>query len=134
MKRKHSVRQSRKRKRYEAMKGWQRNISGREKYEACLLRKSRSIKPFKTLEEEAHFWDTHDVSGLLKDPKASLSSLSNLEKEKEASITIRVQKSVKTEIDSLARQKGISPSTLSRMWIIEKMREYVTSSDENISA
>jgi len=86
------------------------------------------MKPFKTLEEEAVFWDTHDVSGLIMNPKAALSSLLKIEKEKEASITIRVQKSVKDHLVEIARKKGINPSTLSRMWIIEKMRENVQSS------
>jgi len=92
------------------------------------MNKPKPIKPFDSLEEEAHFWDTHDVSSLIIDPKATLSSLSQIEKEKEASITIRVQKSVKDHLEELARQKGVNPSTLSRMWIIEKLREDVQAS------
>lgn len=88
----------------------------------------KPIKPFKNLDEEAHFWDTHDVSSLIVNPNAKLSSLPRIEKEKEASITIRVQKSVKDHLVEMARQKGVNPSTLSRMWIIEKMKEDVRAS------
>ncbi len=89
------------------------------------MNRPKPIKPFNTLEEEAYFWDTHDVSELINNPKSPLSSLSKIEKEKEASITIRVQKSVKDNLSELARQKGVNPSTLSRMWIIEKMRDHM---------
>lgn len=39
------------------------------------MKKPKPIKPFKTLEEEAKFWDTHDTSELFKRPKAQLNSL-----------------------------------------------------------
>ena len=42
----------------------------------------KPIKPFKTLEEEAHFWDTHDLSPLYKNPKSPLSKLPLIETEK----------------------------------------------------
>lgn len=90
------------------------------------MNKPKPVKPFKTIEEEAHFWDTHDVSELIKNPKKPLSALPKLEKEKDESITIRVQKSIKKEIETIAHQKGINSSTLSRMWIIEKIREYMS--------
>lgn len=87
------------------------------------MNKPKPIKPFKNLEEEANFWDTHDVTELIKDNKTALSSLPLIEREKEETITIRLQKSVKEELRTIAQQKGINPSTLSRMWIIEKLQE-----------
>lgn len=76
------------------------------------------IPPFKTLDEEAEFWDTHDVSNLGKVP---LLSLPLLETEKEEIMTLRLQKSVKRRIEQVARKMGINASTLSRMWLIEKL-------------
>lgn len=78
------------------------------------------MHPFKTLDEEADFWDTHDTSLLGKVP---LSKLPLLESEKEETLVVRVQKSVKNRIKYIARQKGIDTSTLSRMWLIEKLVE-----------
>lgn len=79
------------------------------------------IPPFKTLDEEAEFWDTHDLSDFGKVP---LSKLPLLEKEKEDSLAIRVQKTIKQKLVRVARGKGINPTTLARMWIIEHLAQY----------
>jgi len=85
--------------------------------------KIKTIKPFKNLEEEARFWDTHDISSAVKNPKISLSKLLSMEPKKEVVVTVRIQKAVKEKIESYARQKGLNPATLSRMWLIEKLHE-----------
>lgn len=86
--------------------------------------KPKPIKPFKSLDEEAKFWETHDISKLMENPKTPLSKLLPLDQEKQEIMTLRLQKSVKGKIDKIARAKGINPSTLSRMWLIEKVQEY----------
>ena len=83
----------------------------------------KPIKPFKMLGEEADFWDTHDLSGALRNPKTPLSKLLSLEPKKEVIMTLRIQKVVKKRIDSLAKAKGLNPATLSRMWLIEKLKD-----------
>ena len=83
----------------------------------------KPLRPFKSLEEEANFWDTHDLSSLMKNPKTPLSKLLLLEPKKEVVMTIRVQRLVKDRIDGLARTRGINPATLSRMWLVEKLVE-----------
>lgn len=85
--------------------------------------KPKAIRSFKSIKEEADFWDTHDLSGIFTNPKIALSKLPRLEKEKEAILTIRIQKSVKDKIERVARKKGINPTTLSRMWLIEKVTQ-----------
>lgn len=90
------------------------------------MKRPKPIKPFKTLDEEAEFWDTHDVSRIFDDPKTPLSALPLLEKEKEAVVTIRLQRSIKHAIDQVARKKGLNTSTLSRMWLIEKLTQSST--------
>lgn len=81
----------------------------------------KPIAPFKTLDEEAEFWDTHDASSLFANPNVPLSELPLIEKEKEEVLTVRVQKTVKEKLNHVARQKGINPTTLARMWIIERL-------------
>jgi len=88
------------------------------------MNRPKPVKPFKTLEEEANFWDTHDVVKLIKNPKTPLSKLLPLESEKQSVMTLRLQKSVKERLERIAKSKGINPSTLSRMWLIEKMYEF----------
>ncbi len=83
----------------------------------------KPIPPFKTLDEEADFWDTHDLSLAFENHKTPLSKLPPLEKEKEAVMTIRLQQSAKKAIEKIARAKGINPTTLSRMWLIEKLQQ-----------
>lgn len=85
------------------------------------MTKIEPIKPFKTLSDEANFWDTHELSEVFKNPKTPLSKLLSLEPKKEVVMTLRVQKVVKEKIDKLAKNKGINPATLSRMWLIERL-------------
>jgi hypothetical protein len=87
------------------------------------MRRPKPVKPFKTLQEEADFWDTHDTSMLLENPKATLSHLLPLESKKTATLTLRLQRSVKERITQIARLKGINPATLSRMWLVEKLQQ-----------
>lgn len=91
------------------------------------MRKPKPIKPFKTLEEEAKFWDTHELSELFANQAKRLARLPLLESEKEEVMTLRIQKSVKTNIERVARLKGINPSTLARMWLIEKLQQVIGS-------
>lgn len=88
-----------------------------------IMKRPRPIKPFKSLDDEANFWDTHDVSAIFKNGKISLSKLPLLEQEKGSVLTIRIQNSVKKLIEKIAQLEGVSTTTLSRMWIIEKLRE-----------
>lgn len=80
----------------------------------------KPIKPFKTLEDEADFWDTHDLSLLFDNPQTPLSKLPFLEQEKEAVLMIRLQKTLKDKMSKIARLKGINISTLARMCLAEK--------------
>ena len=85
--------------------------------------KPKPIPPFKTLDEEANFWDTHDTSPLMRGEKIPLEKLELIEKEKKEVLVIRIQKSIKKKIEEIAKAKGINPTTLSRMWLIEKLTQ-----------
>ncbi|KKQ53084.1 MAG: hypothetical protein US72_C0003G0023 [Microgenomates group bacterium GW2011_GWC1_38_12] len=88
-----------------------------------IMKKPKPVQPFKSLEEETDFWDTHDLSAVVKNPKISISKLLLLEPKKEVVMTLRVQKSVKEKIENLAKIKGLNVTTLARMWLIEKLTE-----------
>jgi predicted phosphatase len=86
----------------------------------------RQIKPkepipqFKNTREEAEFWDTHDVGEYLNDFNRVDVEL-QLEKPKEENIVVRVQKPIKDRLERIARRKGLNISSLTRMWIMEKL-------------
>ncbi len=82
-------------------------------------RKTRSKIPrFKSLEEEAEFWDTHDTTEF-EDEFVEV----RVKVARPLTHILAVRLDAKT-IDRLAtvgRKKGIGPSTLARMWLLERL-------------
>jgi hypothetical protein len=76
------------------------------------------IPAFNTIEEEAEFWDTHSftdfeeewvpvevrVGGALSSP-----------------LSVRLDQDDRQELDRRAREMGVGPSTLVRMWVKERL-------------
>ncbi|MCX6783543.1 MAG: CopG family antitoxin [candidate division WWE3 bacterium] len=85
------------------------------------MKKANKIPKFNNLKDEAHFWDTHDITDYLSElTPAKLSFKTGVEK-KEV-VTIRVAESLKKELTRVADCYDISPSSLVRMWVVEKLR------------
>jgi len=82
-------------------------------------RAKKSLIPrFKSREEEAHFWDTHSTTEF-EDEFVEV----KIEVARPLIHTLAVRMDAKT-IDRLAavgRKKGIGPSTLARMWLLERL-------------
>ena len=77
----------------------------------------KPIKPFKSLEEEANFWDTHDAIDVLgKDVKVGIHRVP-----KSDTLTIRFESDDIQKLRGEASHLGIGPTTLARMWIREKL-------------
>ncbi len=79
----------------------------------------KPISPFATVEEEAEFWDSH--SAVDEIDKGTLVGFHI--NRKSGSLTIRFQPEDIQRIREEANQKGIGPTTLARMWILEHLRE-----------
>jgi CopG antitoxin of type II toxin-antitoxin system len=81
--------------------------------------KVQAIPEFANHEEEAAFWDTHDFTEFwdeLEPVKLKFSkNLSN-------GITIRFDLKTLQELRAYAHERGIGPTTLARMWILERLR------------
>lgn len=77
----------------------------------------KPIKPFKTLEEEANFWDTHSVLDEINDGTLIGFHQAN----KTDTLTIRFTSQDIGKLREQASHKGIGPTTLARMWIKEKL-------------
>ena len=77
----------------------------------------KPMKPFKSLEEEAHFWDSHDAIDILgKDLQASIHRAP-----KSDTLTIRFETDDIYRLRQKAYRLGVGPTTLARMWIREKL-------------
>jgi hypothetical protein len=85
--------------------------------------KSR-IPEFATIEEEAEFWDTHDSAEFedeFEELDEPLEVLMYRAAPKRA-LTVRLEPDLIDMLAGVARTKGVGPSTLARMWIMEQLR------------
>ena len=81
------------------------------------IEKSR-IPEFANFQEEAEFWDTHDLSDYWDELKpVKVKFAKNLSE----GITIRLDAKTLEELREQAHSKGIGPTTLARMWILERL-------------
>lgn len=91
------------------------------------MKRKRKIPKFKSIAEEARFWDSHDVTDYLSEMMEVGSVFSPLGRKKET-ITLRIQPKVKKRLKAIARGYGITPSALTRMWIVDRLKQTETSS------
>jgi len=73
-----------------------------------------------SLEREAHFWDTHDITDF-EDEMEDVDIVFELNKPRTESLVLRIQKDIKEKLRKVARSKGLNISTLARMWLMEKL-------------
>ena len=82
------------------------------------MTKQTKIPVFASREEEAHWWDNHSVADYLNEFKpVKVRFAKNLSQ----GITIRFHFQTLTKLRSSAKKKGIGPTTLARMWILERL-------------
>lgn len=77
------------------------------------------VPAFASIEEEAEFWDTHDLTDYIKDWVEAELTVGPELREK---ITLRLDPEDREELDRRARELGVGPATLVRMWIKEHLR------------
>src|SRR6266571_4686725 len=82
--------------------------------------KSR-IPTFKTIEEEAAFWDTHS-SEEFADELTPGENVKFVKARPKKALTVRFEEDTFEELTREAREKGIGPSTLARMVILEYLQ------------
>ena len=84
--------------------------------------KISKIPEFKSRAEEAHFWDTHDITDYWNEmEEVEVEFLDDTRHED--TITVRVKPKLKERLEKIAKSYGINLSSLARMWLIEKLRE-----------
>ncbi len=79
----------------------------------------KPIPPFQTLEEEAHFWDTHSVVDEIDDGTVIGFHQAN----KTGTLTIRFDPRDLQHLREEALHRGIGPTTLVRMWVKERLAQ-----------
>lgn len=78
------------------------------------------IPQFQSYEEEAKFWDTHDFTEFadeLRPVKARFA------KNLTATLNIRLDQATLERLRRQARQRGVGPTTLARMWLLEQLQK-----------
>ena len=82
-------------------------------------RRSASIPDFSSREEEARYWDTHSVADHLDELEpVKVKFAKNLSE----GITVRFDPQTLAKLRSQAQQKGVGPTTLIRMWVLEHLQ------------
>ncbi|MFA7300781.1 MAG: CopG family antitoxin [Candidatus Shapirobacteria bacterium] len=79
------------------------------------------IPDFKNYEEEANFWDTHDITDFMSEMK-HVKVKFNIKVPKEETIIVRLQRPMKKKMQAIADDMGLNLSAMMRMWMIEKMK------------
>jgi len=82
--------------------------------------KPNQVPRFKSREEEAAFWDSHDITDFTTDTQPVRM---RLKKPLEAGITLRLDVETLRELRETAAEKGIGLSSLARMWLLERLRQ-----------
>lgn len=81
--------------------------------------KSR-IPNFKSIQEEAEFWDTHDFTDYLDELRPVKVHFA---KPLEHVFPVRFDSGTLTDLQTEAGKKGTSAGTLIRMWVKERLQE-----------
>ena len=79
-----------------------------------------SIPVFKSYEEEANFWDTHDITKFQqKTAPVKVRSTRGLS----ANVQVRFDPETDQQLEELARERGMKKATLIRTWILERLKQ-----------
>ena len=82
--------------------------------------RKNGIPEFKSIEEAAEFWDSHDSTDF-EDEFEDVEDVKFVRAKAKKSITVRLEDETLAALTEEARAKGIGPSTLVRMWILERL-------------
>ena len=80
----------------------------------------KPVPEFASREEEAEFWDTHSLADHWDEFKpVKVRFAKNLSQ----GVTIRLDPDTLHDVRELAQEKGMGPTTLIRMWVMERLQE-----------
>jgi predicted DNA binding CopG/RHH family protein len=82
--------------------------------------KPTRIPEFATLEEEAAFWDTHSTADYEHEFRLVRARFAM---RLSTGVTIRLDPETLEQLRTMAHERGIGPTTLIRMWVLERLKE-----------
>ncbi len=85
-------------------------------------RKKSRIPEFKTIEEEAEFWDTHDTTDYEDEFKPIKARFADKLFDR---VTIPVDADTLAQLDALAREAELNATALARRWVLERLEQEV---------
>lgn len=86
------------------------------------MKKIIKMPKFNNIKEEAAFWDTHSIADYWGNMEAIQVSYELLVEKKDL-MTLRVAPSLKKKVESIAKEYDLTPSSLIRAWIVDKVRD-----------
>ena len=105
-------------------------MTHKEQEKPSTTKRARSRVPtFKTVEEEAAFWDTHS-STEFEDELEIVTDVKFVKAQPKKAISVRLEQEKLERLTQEAKAMGIGPSTLARIWILEHLRD---NQDKNTS-
>ncbi len=87
----------------------------------CVKQRKSRIPHFKNIEEEAAFWDSYD-SAAFEDEFVEVDDVQFVKAAPKKALTVRLEEPTLRDLRRIAKEKGIDPSILARMWIVERLR------------
>ena len=85
-------------------------------------RKKSRIPEFKTIEEEAEFWDTHDTTDYEDEFKPVKVRFADKLFDR---VTIPVDTDTLAQLDALAREEELNATALVRRWVLERLEQEI---------
>ena len=99
-------------------------MQGEQRGRTAVPRKGKSrIPTFTNVEDEAAFWDTHSLVEFEDELEEVTDFVFVASRPRKKGITVRLEEDTLASLTQKAREKGVGPSTLVRMWILERLRE-----------
>jgi|SRR6266540_252948 predicted DNA binding CopG/RHH family protein len=86
--------------------------------------KPMRIPEFATIEEEARFWDTRSTADYEHEFRPVRTRFA---KRLSTGVTVRLDAETLQQLRTMAQEKGIGPTTLIRMWVLERLRDTIIS-------
>ena len=97
------------------------NTKGHQRKKTSEQRESR-IHRFATVEEEAEFWDMHSTEDFA-DELETVTDVKFIRARHTRAITVRLEEETYEALSKEAQAKGIGPSTLTRMLLLEHLQK-----------
>ena len=85
-------------------------------------RKQSRIPEFKTIQEEAEFWDTHDTTDYEDEFKPVKVRFADKLFDR---VTIPVDADTLVQLEALAREAELNATALARRWVLERLEQEI---------